>query len=113
MALINHFAGLGGIFLICLFVITPMYISFIRRNYRELWKDDLYECESLPYLRMNYVFMYVIKNKFKKTHNKGFIFLSYIYKYAFIISTITAMLIITTPILSYLEQFEFMTRPLN
>lgn len=88
-----------------------MYISYIEKNYRALWKSDLYECSSLPYYRMHYIFGFLIKNKFKKTQSKGFIFLSYIYKYAFIVSTVGSMLMVTTPILSYLEQFEFMTQP--
>lgn len=109
MNLINYIAGLGLLSFFLYLFVTPLYLLYIKTNYRELWQTEL-DIDLLPYLGMSELFGFIIKNKFELTNNRSFIIISYIYKYTFLITFVIGVLMWATPLISYLEQFEFMTR---
>jgi len=97
---LNHFQSLTVlfiflmmfVFIICVLVITPIYIWQIKKRYRSLWERDLEFSSILPYGKTHVLLVFLIKNKFTKTNDKAFIKYSYIFKYMLTVSTVTTLM---------------------
>jgi len=83
-----------GFFIVpCYVVATPIYIFYLRKYYRDIWKADLDSMSCFPYHYTSVIlYKFLFKNGFKKMNNKRFIKLSYVFKYTYFVSFIAALL---------------------
>ncbi|GEM_PF-6899321 len=76
----------GALFLTCLVLITPFYVWYIKKNYRQVWEYYLQCLDYTPWFNAYRLWFFLFRNVFKKTQDKWFIRLSFVFKYVYLSS---------------------------
>lgn len=74
----------GILCLVCGVLITPFYIWYIKQRHRQVWEYDLQYLGYTPWFNMYRLWFFLFNNVFKKTQDKWFIRLSFLFKYMYL-----------------------------